>query len=125
MGFTTTKANSILDGLFSTSTYIALSTTAPTDAGGNVTEPSTANGYKRMQATAMGKASNKQITNTDIIFFPESLNTGWGTITHFALYSAQTGGTPYYYGQLTTPVEVPAGYVPIFRAGALTIGLDI
>lgn len=136
MGFTRSKANEILNGLFPNDstkknyTYIALSTTEPDVNGGNVTEPSSESGYKRMKVEVMGSASNGQIKNTDIIFFPESLGEGYGTIVAFGLYSTQTGGTPYYTGMLKNangelaPIQVPAGYIPIFRAGALIIGLD-
>lgn len=122
------KANVILKSLFpnstTESTYIALSTTEPNENGGNVTEPASDTGYKRMKLTVMGEPKDGQIQNEDIIFFPESLGNGWGTITHFALYSTQSGGTPYYVGALNSAVQVPAGYIPIFRANAFIIGLD-
>lgn len=122
------RANSILRTLFpnssSESTYIGLSTTEPNENGGNVTEPASDTGYKRMKLTVMGTPRDGQIQNDDIIFFPESLGSGWGTITHFCLYNSQTGGVPYYVGELNSPVQVPAGYIPIFRAKALIVGLD-
>ena len=125
------KANAILSGLFpngsSGGTYIGLSTTTPNENGGNFTEPTVGSttGYKRAKVEVMGTPSDGQIQNTDIIFFPESLGDGWGTITHFGLFSAQTGGTPYFWGELTgSSVQIPAGYIPIFRADALIVGLD-
>lgn len=117
------KANDILNSLFSKSYYIGLSTTTPSVTGANVSEPSSSTGYKRMQLHSMGTASDGQIQNADIIFFPESLSS-WGTITHFLVYTASSGGTPIFYGALNSSVSVPSGYVPIFRAGALKIGLD-
>lgn len=114
------KANSILNDLFQKTYQIGLSTTTPTATGGNVTEPSSASGYKRMPLSAMGTASDGQIQNNDIIFFPESLS-DWGTITHFVVYAS---GTPVFFGKLDSNVNVPTGYVPIFRAGALKVGLD-
>lgn len=125
---TRARANSILKSLFpdntTESTYIGLSTTEPDENGGNVTEPASDTGYKRMKLTVMGTPTDGQIQNEDIIFFPESLGSGWGTITHFCLYSTQTGGVPYYVGALNSAVQVPAGYIPIFRANALIVGLD-
>lgn len=120
----TSKANSILNDLFQKDYYIGLSTTTPNSTGGNVSEPSSSMGYKRVQLSVMGTASNAQIQNTDIIFFPESTG-DWGTITHFFVSSSSTS-TPHYWGALTPEggVAVPSGYVPIFRAGALKIGLD-
>lgn len=119
------KANTILDSLFRGSgIYIGLSTTEPNENGGNFTEPSTANGYKRSKLDVMTSASDGQTQNSDIIFFALSREAGWGTITHFGVFTTQTGGTPYYTGELTTAVQIPAGYIPIFDIGALKIGLD-
>ena len=47
MPFTTSKATDILKSVIQTTTYIGLSTTTPTAAGGNFTEPSAASGYAR------------------------------------------------------------------------------
>lgn len=116
------KANTILNDIFSKSYYIGLSTTTPTVEGSNFKEP-TASEYKRIQLSVMGTASNGQIQNSDIIFFPESL-TSWGTITHFGIFINATATTPIYWGALNANVEIPVGYVPIFRAGSLKIGLD-
>lgn len=123
MGFVTNRANTILNETFAKTYYLGLSTTTPTSSGGNVTEPSSANGYKRAQLSAMGTANNAQIQNTDIIYMGESL-AEWGTITHFCIYTSASGGTPIYFGALTSNVAVPSGYVPIFRAGAIKVGLD-
>lgn len=116
------KANEILNNLFQKTYYIGLSTTAPTETGSNFTEPS-ASEYKRIQLTVMGTANNGQIQNNDIIFFPESL-TSWGTITHFGIFTTSSTSTPIYWGELNGSVAIPVGYVPIFRANALKIGLD-
>ena len=117
------KANSILNDIFSKNYYIGLSTTTPTASGGNVTEPSSSSGYRRAQLSSMGTASDAQIQNTDIIYMGESLS-DWGTITHFCIFTSASGGTPIFYGQLTNAVTVPTGYVPIFRANAIKVGLD-
>jgi hypothetical protein len=116
------KANAILSDLFQKTYYIGLSKTTPSATGGNVTEPSSSTGYKRMPLDVMGTPSDGQIQNTDIIFFPESLS-DWGTITHFVVYSGQSGSVVFF-GALNSSVNVPTGYVPIFRAGALKVGLD-
>lgn len=123
MGFTTNKANSILNNEFAKTYYIALSTTTPNDNGGNVTEPSSSSGYKRCQMLAMGSASYKQIQNTDIMYFGEAV-ADWGTITHFAVYTSSTGGTPHYYGALASPVTVTTGQVGLIRASNFKVGLD-
>lgn len=124
-----TKANDILNSLVKSGSsyyYIGLSTTTPDANGGNFTEPQSPTEYKRVSLdNKMGTASNAIIKNTDIIFFPEAENSGWGTITHFGIFTAKTGGgTPIFWGELSSPVQIPQNYIPIFRAGKLQIGLD-
>lgn len=124
------KANTILNDIFSKNYYIGLSTTTPTEEGSNFKEP-TATEYKRVKLSVMGTAGNPysgQIQNDDIIFFPEAI-TSWGTITHFGIFTSLTASsapTPIYWGKLNAEngVTIAAEYVPIFRAGALKIGLD-
>lgn len=137
------KANSILEGLVGETSggtrvpyYIGLSTTALQVDGSGFTEPSTANGYTRRKLSDMGHvdgsgnaystADDGMITNTDIIFFPESLGDGWGTITHFFITKSSTvgQGTAIFYAPLNQSLSIPSGYVPIFRKEALAIGLD-
>lgn len=140
-----TKANTLLEQLFhSTGTnqvsyyYIGLSTTAPNPDGTNFTEPTipsgavdddgspiTVNEYQRVSvAGVMAPASNAIIKNSAIIFFNEAEHYGWGTITHFGIFTSPSGGTPIFYGELSASVTIPKNYIPIFRAGKLQVGLD-
>lgn len=140
------KANELLELLVHNSAtgssrvyyYIGLSTTTPTATGGNFTEPAipegavddegqaiTVNEYQRVSLEdVIGTAANAIIKNSGIIFFNEAEHYGWGTITHFGIFTSKTGSTPIFWGELTSPVEVPQNYIPIFRAGKLQIGLD-
>lgn len=117
-----------------TSAYIALSTTTPNPDGSNFTEPSDT--YRRVQigyystgsqyinkmtVTATGGVGTA--TSNDYIFFPEA-SASWGTVTHFGIFSAATGGVPIIYGELTAPVTIQANYVPMFRIGALVITIS-
>lgn len=110
--------------------YLALSTTPPNAAGGNFTEPAGSSGYARTlvgtsnsnSTWLMSEPSGGTTSNIDIIFFPEA-TASWGTITHFGLFDAKTGGNLMVYGQLTTPVTVPANYVPLFRAGNFSMSI--
>ena len=124
MGYTITKANSILNADFGSSYYIGLSTTTPTESGGNFTEPSASAGYKRPRLTT-GSASNKQIQTTDIMYFGEATS-NWGTMTYFGIFTSQTGGTPHYFGKIDVDggVTVTSGQVGLVRANELKIGLD-
>lgn len=133
-------ANSILNAFFGRSSqislastcYIGLSTTTPTATGSDFTEPDIDNGYSRVlignynqsNTQSMAAASEGSISNTNnIIFFPEATSS-WGTITHFGIFNNKTGGIPIMWGTLSTSINVPAGYIPIFRAGALTVSLQ-
>ena len=138
------KANELLEQLFHTAGttktyyYIGLSTTAPNPDGSNFTEPQipsdavddggkpiTVNEYQRVNLQdVMGAASNAIIKNSAIIFFNEAEHYGWGTITHFGIFTAKTGGKPIFYGELSSSVQIPRNYIPIFRAGKLQVGLD-
>lgn len=133
-------ANSILNAFFgrtnqitlASTCYIGLSTTTPTATGDNFTEPSEANGYAKVlignynqsNTMLMEAASGGSISNTNsIIFFPEAL-ASWGTITHFGIFTSKSSTTPIMWGALSTSITVPSGYIPIFRAGALTVSLQ-
>jgi hypothetical protein len=124
MAFTRAKASSILASNINSGVYIGLSTTTPTVTGGNFSEPSFAAGYERSQFGTVDSSKQAQVANGAIIFFNETLGEGWGTITHFGLFSNKSDTTPFFVGELTSPLTIGAGYVPIFRAHQLVIGLD-
>ena len=91
-------------------------------------EPSKAYGYDRTllgnyqskESQLMGEPYGGNIKNSKIIYLPEATQS-WGTVTHFALFSSATAEVPFFVGALKTPMEIPAGYVPIFRANTLSI----
>lgn len=125
MAFTLTRAHSILLNEIS-DVYIGLSTTEPDNEGGNVTEPPESSGYERSFFDVADRDSSikAQVANKKILFFNESLEGGYGTVGWFVLYESKTSQTPFFTGALNTPMTIPAGYVPIFRAHQLVIGLD-
>lgn len=143
MPLTTNIKNRILKSLvakdtcFGSSVYLGLSSTEPTAAGTNITEPS-GNGYARVLVgntsqtltSLFGDPSNGTITNKDIIYFPEATGSWGDTLTHYVLYTSATGtGSSYVlaYGQLknngvASPITVSQeGTVVMFRAGAFEI----
>ena len=137
---TKSTANAILNAFFgktqncslASSCYIGLSTTTPDANGDNFTEPDSATGYQRVfvgyynqsNTQLMSPAADGSISNTNnIIFFPEATSS-WGTITHFGIFSSASNGKPLMWGTLTSTINVPSGYIPIFRAGALTVTLQ-
>lgn len=110
--------------------YVALSTTTPTVAGGNVTEP-TENGYARVLlgnynqsfTQKMGNPALGAIENKEIIYYPEATG-AWGTLTHFCIYDSLTNGNLLAFGALTTPITPTANTIPIIRVGELDISLS-
>ena len=137
MAFTNYGSTQVLNGLIGKGTgplsncYIALSTTSPNADGTNFTEPSTSAGYARSIIGLSGTTATQVMSNptagassnTSIIFFPEA-TASWGTVTHFGLYSSQTGGSLVLYGTLTNPIAVAANYVPLFRVGNFSLTLS-
>ncbi len=122
--FSTAYIGTILTSLFS-GAHIALSTTEPTAAGGNITEPSASDGYARVAASSGGFAvSNGAISNGNYLYWPEA-TASWGTVRYIALMSAANGGTMRYAGEITPSggVAVGANTVPLFRPGALSVAI--
>jgi len=100
--------------------YVALYTTAPTDAGGG-TEVS--GGSYARQAVTFNAASAGSITNSADITFPQA-TTDWGTIVAVGLFDTQTAGNLLWYGNLTTSQTVNNGNIFKISAGNLTVSLD-
>lgn len=107
--------------------YIGLSSTTPTEAGGNITEPSTGS-YARVSTTgadwsaASGTAPAVK-TNTAVKTFPAA-TADWvsaANLTHFVLFDASTAGNAKWWGALTTPKPVLNGDTASFAAGALIL----
>lgn len=142
MALSTSAKHSILNavvgkvqGLFS-SCYIGLSSTEPNNEGGNITEPTTG-GYKRtlvgtynQSATQkFGTPTNGKITNDEAIYFEESTGSWGSELTHFVLYSSQTGGTMIGYGLLeqdgvAAPITVAeANTVVMIPVSGITISI--
>ncbi len=106
--------------------YVALSSTAPTNTGGNVTEPS-GGGYARVQvpndSTAWNTAANRATSNKIQILFPTA-TADWGNMTHFVLWNTVSGvatGSFVGWGELAAPVAVASGGTADFPAGTLVI----
>lgn len=121
--------------------YIGLSTTVPslnssTGAIENVTEPDTSYGYSR-ELVGSSSVSSTQIfgsvtydstnscfviSNTSQIKFNKATS-AWGTIKAFCLYSTSTGGTPLFYGTLTSDVTVSANQSCNIAVGSAVLKL--
>ena len=117
--------NKLVDHVFKTTSYtpptniyVALSTTLPTAAGGNVNEPS-GNAYARTVCNTWNASSSSATANTGAVVFPTATGS-WGTVTYAALFDASTSGNPLMYGALGTSQAVVSGNVVEFDAAAIT-----
>jgi len=81
------------------SIYIALSTADPTEDGSGMAEPS-GGGYARVLHAAWNASLSRGITNDGAVDFVEATGT-WGTISHFAIFDALSGGNMLCYGALS------------------------
>jgi hypothetical protein len=132
--------NKLVDQLFrgqtapTTSTlHVALLTAAPSDSGGG-TEVS-GNAYARVAvassltnwagtqsagSTTASSGTGGQTSNNTVITFPTPTAT-WGTVTHFGIYDAATGGNLLFFGTLTIAKTINQSDTVSFPAGSLTI----
>lgn len=115
--------------------YVALFTAAPSDAGGG-TELSGDN-YARVpvacgltaftgtHGTTSGVSSGTSGTaaNAAVIQF-NAPSANWGTVTHFALFDAASGGNQLVQGALAAPKVINSADDVKFITGALTIQID-
>ena len=132
MGFTYSGKNMILNAMTGRIQSASLAPTCMIRVGtmeGDVfNEPDSTTGYARTllgsyqsaDSKCMGEPVQGNIKNSKIIYLPEAI-ADWGTITHFALFSSATASEPFFTGELKSPIEITAGYVPIFRIGTLSI----
>jgi hypothetical protein len=106
--------------------YLALSTADPTDTGTGIAEPS-GNGYAR-KAISFGAASGRTITQDAAVNYDQASGS-WGTITHWALFDAVSGGNFLAHGAFSTGFPVGANDTPsvvsaevyvAFNSGALS-----
>lgn len=129
-GFSDYWEGKILDHIFgkdnypSPTIYVALSTADPLDDASGFTEPA-GNAYARVETSPSdwNAASGGSLDNANDIIFPKATGS-WGTITHFALFDAATGGNMLAHGALSQPKAVDSSYMAIFDAGDLNISLD-
>lgn len=97
--------------------YVAIYTTATTDAGGG-TEV-VGGSYARQTSTFAAATSGTGTTsNSSSINFP---NMPAVTVTHVAIWDAITGGNLLYHGALTAPQVVAAGNTFTFAIGELDV----
>lgn len=129
MSFSDYAEGKVLDHVFGLGAYtvptlyVAVSTADPLDSGANAAEP-VGNGYTRITtAPSDWSRTADQVSNANQLAFPEATGT-WGTLTHFMVYDAATGGNMVFHGALTTSKAIAANETLRFPAGNLTFTLD-
>lgn len=128
---TTYFLNQVMGNLFKTKEtpalpseyYIGLSSTAPNISGGNVTEPLSNSGYKRVKLENLSEPTDGVITNEQAVSFDES-TANWGTMSHFVIYDALEAGNLLMYDTLSTPRNVEAATIVTIKANSLTLTLS-
>ena len=131
--FKDTIANRVLDLLLGSShdttampatVYVALITTAPTNANGASIVEVSGGSYARVAVTNNDTnwpaATGRAKSNGTTITFPTS-TASWGTVVGFALYDASTAGNFLSYGALSSSQAVGSGVTPQFAAAALSV----
>lgn len=107
--------------------YVALSSTTPTLAGGNVTEPS-GGSYARVTTTGAtwNAAASGSATNAAAITFPAA-TADWvsgSNLTYGVLFDAATDGNCLGYGVLTVAKNVLEGDTASIAIGGLTVTIS-
>lgn len=132
--------NKLIDQLFrgqsapaTTSLYIGLLTSAPSDSGGGTevsgnayaraAVTSSLNNWSGTQAagsTVASSGTGGQTSNNTPITFPTP-TAGWGTVTHFGIYDAATGGNLLFWGALTISKTINQDDTVTFPAASLAV----
>lgn len=134
--------NALVDHVFRAQTYsatspasfyVALFTSAPSDAGGG-TEP-VGNNYARVAVTrslaawagtqgagttTASSGTGGVTSNNSAITFPTPSGS-WATVTHFGVYDAVSSGNLLMWGALTVSQTINTGNTVSFAAGQLQI----
>lgn len=101
-----------------TAWHLALYTAAPNDAGGGTVVSGA--GYARQPISfAAASSPGGTMASSDSQTFEAAAS--WGTVTHFAIFDASTGGNMLWHGALTNSRTVGSGDRLIFDAGAITL----
>jgi hypothetical protein len=132
--------NKLIDQLFrgqsaptTTTLYVGLLTSAPSDSGGGTEvsggsytrasiSSSLANwaGTQSAGSTAASSGTGGQTSNNTAITFATP-SAGWGTVTHFGIYDAVSGGNLLFWGALTIAKTINQADTVTFPAASLSI----
>tara|TARA_R100000329_G_scaffold150610_1_gene143969 strand:+ start:1667 stop:2050 length:384 start_codon:yes stop_codon:yes gene_type:complete len=100
--------------------YVALSTGSFADD--NSGTELTGNGYTR-KAITFGTASSGSISNNSAVEF-DTATGSWGSVSHFGLFDASSGGNLLYHGAFSSAKTIETGDVLKISSSSLTVSLD-
>lgn len=133
MSLSDTYENVVLDALLGdgkaaampATVYVALFTAAPGETGGGTEVSGGAYDRVAVANTTVNwpDAAAGQKSNGVAIEFIEA-TASWGTISHFALMDAATGGDVIIYGALTTSKPIASGEQAVFAPTTLVLTAD-
>lgn len=108
--------------------HLAASTSTPTDAGANFTEPGAGVAYARIDLVAGNfldatLANPSLLENGSALTFATATGAGWGTITHVGIFDALTTGNLLLFYALTTARTINNGDTLSFAAGEFDTNL--
>ncbi len=107
----------VLNGLL-TSVYVSLHTGDPSTSGANEV---TGGSYARQAGSFSNSGSNPTTAaNSGAIQFPQA-SANWGTITHFGIWSAASGGSYLGGDAVTVSKAITTGDVVLWEIGSLTV----
>jgi hypothetical protein len=111
--------------------WLALYTASPTDAdsgtevtGGSYARVQIANTTGPVYSFPAGSGTGGAVTNNATITFPTATGS-WGTVTHFGIRDASTGGNLLVWGALTSSVAPVNGNVVQFDTGSNTLTITV
>ena len=119
--------NELLDHIFNaaytapSTVYVALSTADPLDTGAGLSEP-VGNGYAR-EAITFGAAATRRVTQNVEVVFNEATG-AWGTITHWALMDALSGGNMLAHGALDSSIAPVSGNTPRIASAEIYVQIN-
>ncbi len=126
--FSTYAQNKILDHILKvasftqpTHLYVALSRANPLADGSGIDEASSGS-YARKICDDWDIASQRKTRNAVELVFATPTG-AWGTLTHWAVYDALSGGNMIAFGALTATKSVATGNVVSVKAGDIEIGI--
>ena len=120
MPLATTGESTVLNSLLA-ARFVSLHTAAPGDSGASEV---TGGAYARQAATFTNTGNNPTVAaNSTLIQYPTA-TASWGTITHFGIWSASSGGNFLAWNTVTTAKAIGIDDIARWDIGKLTVTTD-